>query len=93
MAKLGTEVALRGEDAAIRAEIQTAATKAVAAAVAQPPRPLSDMRRADEHRTAFVGKRLRETNASLWVGMPATANSAGTPNPGSIPRPGSTETR
>ena len=40
------------------------------AAVASPPPPLRDMRRADDHREAFVGKGVKARNAEHWEGMP-----------------------
>ena len=37
-----------------------------------PPQPISDMRRADEHRTSYVGKKTKKQYKDLWDGMPAT---------------------
>ena len=35
--------------------------------IANPPKPLRDMRRSDEHREAFVGRKTRERNAEHWI--------------------------
>jgi len=40
----------------------------------QPPAPITDMRRADEHRTCFVGKNTKASHGDAWADMPATAN-------------------
>ena len=37
-----------------------------------PPQPISDMRRADEHRTSYVGKKTKKQYKEIWDGMPAT---------------------
>ena len=39
--------------------------------------PLRDMRRSDEHRGAFVGKKTRAKNEHLWAGMPAVGGTGG----------------
>ena len=60
----------------------SAARAAAAPHVANPPKPLRDMRRSDEHREAFVGHRTRMRNAEHWAGMPAmggTGTEAGPP--------------
>ena len=59
---------------------QTAHKKALASIeqfVTNPPEPLSDMRRADGHRTTFVGKKTRKKNAEEWKDMVATTNYGG----------------
>lgn len=76
-AKFQAEKALRDEEAAIRGAIKAEAAAAVAKLVDDPPRPLTDLRRADEHRTAFVGRGVRKRNAEFWNGMAATANNPG----------------
>jgi hypothetical protein len=35
------------------------------------------MRRADDHREAFVGKGVKARNAEHWEGMPATSGKGG----------------
>jgi hypothetical protein len=47
------------------------ARAAAAPYIANPPKPLRDMRRSDEHREAFVGRKTRMRNAEHWAGMPA----------------------
>jgi len=42
--------------------------------VDNPPSPITDMRRADEHRGCFVGKNTKSSHADAWADMPATAN-------------------
>ena len=54
-------------------ELDAMAEKAVSLLVDNPPEPLSDMRRADEHRITHVGKGTKKKNADAWAGMPATA--------------------
>jgi hypothetical protein len=58
------------------------ARAAAAPYIANPPKPLRDMRRSDEHREAFVGRKTRMRNAEHWAGMPAmggTGTEAGPP--------------
>jgi len=59
---------------AIDSSIAKAAQKAVADLVENPPAPITDMRRADEHRTCFVGKNTKKMYGEKWADMPATAN-------------------
>ena len=42
--------------------------------VLDPLAPLTDMRRADEHRIMYVGKNTRKKNCDNWQGMAATKN-------------------
>lgn len=42
--------------------------------VENPPAPITDMRRADEHRTCFVGRNTKSNQGDAWADMPATAN-------------------
>lgn len=42
--------------------------------VTNPPTPLTDVRRADEHRVCFVGKNTRNIHKDHWKDMAATAN-------------------
>lgn len=42
--------------------------------VENPPDPITDMRRADEHRTCFVGRNTKASHGDAWADMPATAN-------------------
>jgi len=55
-------------------ELDRMAEKAVEGLVDNPPEPLTDMRRADEHRITHVGKGTKKKNADAWAGMPATAS-------------------
>ncbi len=59
---------------AIDTAVTKAAQKAVADLVENPPGPITDMRRADEHRTCFVGKNTKKLYGEIWANMPATAN-------------------
>ena len=74
--KLGQESAWLEELSSIEAAVAaTAASSAEAAtAIAHPPQPLGDMRRADAHRAAFAGSGVRRKNKGHWEGMPATQN-------------------
>jgi len=45
---------------------------AVEGLVDNPPEPLGDMRRADEHRTSYVGKNTKKQHSDVWADMPAT---------------------
>ena len=47
---------------------------AVAELVKNPPEPLGDMRRADEHRVCYVGRNIKGRNTDEWKDMPATKN-------------------
>jgi hypothetical protein len=50
--------------------LQKLAEESVADLVDHPPAPITDMRRADEHRTCYVGKKTISRNG--WTNMPAT---------------------
>jgi hypothetical protein len=52
--------------------LQHMAQVAVRDLVDNPPEPLTDMRRADEHRTCYVGRKTKKRNVSAWENMPAT---------------------
>ena len=53
------------------------ALKSIQKYLDNPPAPLTDMRRADEHRGCFVGKNTRKKNVESWKGMAATLNYGG----------------
>ena len=42
--------------------------------VEKPPAPITDMRRADEHRVCYVGRNTKASHSDAWADMPATAN-------------------
>ena len=48
------------------------ALEAVKDLVKNPPEPLGDMRRADAHRTTYVGKNMKKQHGDAWADMPAT---------------------
>lgn len=52
--------------------LQQMAQVAVKDLVDNPPEPLTDMRRADEHRTCYVGRKTKKRNGPAWENMPAT---------------------
>ncbi len=62
--------AKRAELNAIEGKLAADSKKAVKDLVDNPPSPITDMRRADEHRICFVGKNTKK--ASPWNDMPAT---------------------
>lgn len=45
-----------------------------------PPAPLTDVRRCDDHRVTFVGKGTRKLHASHWKDMVATSTPLSVPN-------------
>ena len=51
----------------------TAAEKAVQEFIDKPPEPLTDVRRADDHRACYVGKGTKAKHESHWNGMVATS--------------------
>lgn len=72
--KLYQIAAIQHELETIHTELQKKARMAVADLVDHPPEPITDMRRADEHRTCFVGPKTKKRNEDAWTNMPATAN-------------------
>lgn len=65
---------------AMMEERRVAARRAIQPYLDDPPAPLRDMRRPDEHREAYVGKGVRAKNAEHWRGMPAVAGSGSIKN-------------
>ena len=55
-------------------DLDAKAKLAVQGLVRNPPEPITDMRRADEHRATFVGKNTKKMYGKTWANMPATAN-------------------
>lgn len=49
--------------------------KAIQDLLDNPPKPLTDLRRADTHRVCFVGKNTKQKHKDHWKNMAATANS------------------
>lgn len=45
--------------------------------IENPPKPLSDMRRADMHRVCYVGVNTKKKYKDIWKGMPAVSNVSG----------------
>ena len=74
--KLKTGEKYRKELEEMDAKVHEQAVKSVAHLVENPPPPLSDMRRADEHRTCYVGKNTKNKNSEFWREMPAVVNAA-----------------
>jgi tRNA G18 (ribose-2'-O)-methylase SpoU len=66
-----TDESLAAELEALLEKRASFARAAAAPYIANPPKPLRDMRRSDEHREAFVGRKTRMRNAEHWAGMPA----------------------
>lgn len=56
----------------IERDLQEKSLRAVEELVRNPPQPLGDMRRADEHRITFAGKNIKKTHGEAWENMPAT---------------------
>lgn len=84
-AKLMKEPGLLAREKELNDKIWKESEAAVAHAIKYPPKPLTDVRRCDEHRTAFVGANVRKQNEAHWKGMPATANSAGKKSSHAVP--------
>merc|ERR1712127_1130889 len=55
-------------------ELNKDAMEAVKDLVNNAPEPLGDMRRADEHRITYVGKKTKKLHKDAWQDMPATNN-------------------
>ena len=62
------------ELAAMELDIATKAQQALRDLIENPPLPITDMRRADEHRTCYVGKNTKTKYNGIWDGMAATTN-------------------
>lgn len=71
---IGGLPALREELQDMDEKIEQQAHDAVADLIENPPAPITDMRRADEHRTCFVGKNTKNKYEEVWNNMPATTN-------------------
>lgn len=74
LVKLNEMPILEQELNVLNQEVQLQAQFAVQDLVDHPPSPISDMRRADEHRTCYVGKGTKARNSENWNGMPATTS-------------------
>mmetsp|Transcript_24321 Transcript_24321/g.50935 ORF Transcript_24321/g.50935 Transcript_24321/m.50935 type:complete len:429 (-) Transcript_24321:51-1337(-) len=72
--KLEKKAAKQAELDQIENKLAADSRLAVKDLVENPPAPITDMRRADEHRTCFVGKNTKATHGDAWADMPATAN-------------------
>lgn len=59
---------------AIDKKVMLDAQTAVRDLAENPPEPITDMRRADEHRVCYVGRSTKNKYGELWEDMPATAN-------------------
>ena len=69
--KLHMLPSLRAELKKIDDDLHEKSLKAIEGLVMNPPQPLGDMRRADEHRATYVGKNTKK-NEKNWNDMPAT---------------------
>lgn len=85
-AKLLNEETLLAREKELNDKVWEESKAAVAGAIRNPPKPLTDVRRCDEHRTAFVGANVRKKNEAHWKGMAATANNPGEKNLDTIPQ-------
>jgi len=72
--KLTSWQTFRTELQAFDKEVEAKAKKSVQQWIQNPPLPLSDMRRADEHRICYVGKNTKNRNKEEWKEMPAVVN-------------------
>lgn len=72
--KLSKREAKQKELDAIENKLATDSKLAVQDLVDNPPAPITDMRRADEHRVCFVGRGTKSSVGDAWKDMPAVAN-------------------
>jgi hypothetical protein len=56
------------------------AESVVAQWIANPPTPLTDLRRADTHRITYVGKKTKKRHSDDWKELVATSNIASVHN-------------
>ncbi len=63
---------LRSELKEIDDVLQEKSLKVIEDLVLNPPQPITDMRRADEHRTTYVGKNTKKSYSETWSNMAAT---------------------
>ena len=63
---------LRKELQQLEDDLYRKALTAVEELVHNPPEPISDMRRCDEHRTTYTGKKTKKNAGEAWENMPAT---------------------
>tara|TARA_B110000977_G_scaffold199872_1_gene288543 strand:- start:15408 stop:16511 length:1104 start_codon:yes stop_codon:yes gene_type:complete len=62
---------LKNEADALEKKRAKVAAETAAVYIQNLPKPLKDMRRADTHREAFVGRNTKAKNLGHWAGMPA----------------------
>ena len=74
VAKLKNLASKKAELDAIDTKVKLDAQAAVKDLIDTPPDPITDMRRADEHRVCYVGKGTKSKYGELWEDMPATGN-------------------
>lgn len=72
--KLNTWQKFRKELQTFDDDVEQKANEVVQQWIQNPPPPLSDMRRADEHRICYVGKNTKNRNKEEWKEMPAVVN-------------------
>jgi len=84
MDKVSRLPTLRTQLQTLETELKDKAARAVEGLIENPPEPIGDMRRADEHRATFVGKKTKKRYGNEWANMPATTSykTNGTPTIG-----------
>jgi len=70
--KLAKLPSVRNELQQLEEEVYKKALSAVEDLVMNPPEPIGDMRRADEHRITYTGKNTKKKGGEAWANMPAT---------------------
>lgn len=80
LTKLSKRESKQAELDAIVGNLARDSQLAVKDLVDNPPAPITDMRRADEHRTCFVGRNTKAKQGDAWKDMPATKNIQGAQN-------------
>jgi tRNA(Leu) C34 or U34 (ribose-2'-O)-methylase TrmL len=70
--KLAKLPSIRKELEQFEDEVYTKALLAVEDLVLNPPEPIGDMRRHDDHRISYTGKNTKKRGGEAWSNMPAT---------------------
>ena len=71
--KLNMKDAKQSELDEMDAQLEKDSQVAAREFIDNPPSPLTDMRRADEHRVCYVGKNTKARAMEAWSNMPATS--------------------
>ena len=70
--KIAKLPSVRNELQQLEEEVYKKALTAIEDLVTNPPEPIGDMRRADEHRITYTSKNTKKKGGEAWANMPAT---------------------